>query len=158
VIRLFSDGSVNTQTNVGFGAYLIVPENATLEALETLHVKVKAFTQTSSTKLELQTLLWALDEVKNLADEIMIYTDSQNIIGLPSRRERFERNGYATKQKKVHEHAALYQTFYRVMDELKCSLVKVKGHKLSCDKDEIDRYFTLVDRASREALRKSSLS
>jgi len=158
VIRLFSDGSVNTQTHVGFGAYLIVPENATFEALDTLHVKVKAFTQTSSTKLELQTLLWALDEVKDLADEIVIYTDSQNIIGLPSRRERFERNEYATKQKKVHEHAALYQTFYRVMDELKCSLVKVKGHKLSCDKDEIDRYFTLVDRASREALRKSSLS
>ena len=157
MIRLFSDGSVNTQTHVGFGAYVIVPENTPLEALETLHVKLKTFTQTSSTKLELQTLLWALDEVKEFEDEIMIYTDSQNIISLPSRRERFERNGYATKQKKIHEHAALYQAFYRVMDAMKCSLVKVKGHKLTCDKDTIDRHFTLVDRASREALRKSGL-
>ncbi|ARU48514.1 ribonuclease HI [Sulfurospirillum diekertiae] len=152
-----SDGSVNTQTHVGFGAYLIVPENTPLEAFETLHVKVKKFTQTSSTKLELQTLLWALNEVKDFEEEIMIYTDSQNIITLPSRRERFERNGYATKQKKIHEHAALYQVFYRVMDEMKCSLMKVKGHKQAFDKDVIDRYFTLVDRASREALRKSSL-
>ncbi len=152
-----SDGSVNTQTHVGFGAYLIVPENTPLEAFETLHVKVKKFTQTSSTKLELQTLLWALNEVKDFEEEIMIYTDSQNIITLPSRRERFERNGYATKQKKIHEHAALYQAFYRVMDEMKCSLMKVKGHKQAFDKDVIDRYFTLVDRASREALRKSSL-
>ena len=157
MIRLFSDGSVNTQTHVGFGAYVIVPENASFEAFETLHVKVKVFHQTSSTKLELQTLLWALDEVKDCEDEIMVYTDSQNIITLPSRRERFERKEYATKQKKIHEHAALYQAFYRVMDAMKCSLVKVKGHKLSIDKDAMDHYFTLVDRASREALRKSGL-
>jgi len=157
VIRLFSDGSVNTQTHVGFGAYLIVPENTPLEAFETLHVKVKAFAKTSSTKLELQTLLWALEEVKSFEDEITLYTDSQNIISLPNRRERFERMDYRTKQKKIHEHAALYQAFYRVMDERKCSLVKVKGHKQTFDKDTIDRYFTLVDRASREALRKSGL-
>ena len=152
-----SDGSVNTQTHVGFGAYLIVPENTPLEAFETLHVKVKKFTQTSSTKLELQTLLWALEEVKDFEEEIMIYTDSQNIITLPSRRERFERNGYATKQKKLHEHAALYQAFYTVLDERNCSLVKVQGHKRAYEKDEVDHYFTLVDRASREALRKSGL-
>ncbi|ATB69403.1 putative nuclease [Sulfurospirillum diekertiae] len=157
MIRLFSDGSVNTQTHVGFGAYLLVPENAPLEAFETLHVKVKAFHQTSSTKLELQTVLWALDEVKSSEEEITLYTDSQNIIGLPNRRERFERMDYATNQKKRHEHATLYQAFYRMMDEMKCSLMKVKGHKHTCDKDAIDRYFTLVDRASREALRKSGL-
>ena len=152
MIRLFSDGSVNTQTHVGFGAYVIVPANA---PLETLHVKVKVFHQTSSTKLELQTVLWALDEVSDVEEEITLYTDSQNIITLPSRRERFERMHYATKQKKIHEHATLYQAFYTVMDERKCSLVKVKGHKLTCQKDEVDHYFTLVDRASREALRKS---
>ncbi len=157
MIRLFSDGSVNIQTHVGFGSYLLVPDDTASEALETLHVKSKAFHETSSTKLELQTLLWALEEVKELDEEIVIYTDSQNIISLPNRRERFERNGYETKKKKIHEHAALYQTFYRVMDEMKCFLMKVKGHKLSSDKDAIDRYFTLVDRASREALRKSSL-
>ena len=136
---------------------MLVPEDAILETFETLHVKVKEFAQTSSTKLELQTLLWALEEVKESADEIIIYTDSQNIITLPSRKERFERMGYATKQKKLHAHTALYQAFFRVMDEMKCSLVKVKGHKLTRDKDAIDRYFTLVDRASREALRKSGL-
>lgn len=157
MIRLFSDGSVNAKTHVGFGAYVIVPENATLEALESLHVNVKEFRQTSSTTLELQTLLWALDEVGESEEAIVIYTDSQNIITLPSRRERFERNNYATKHKNIHEHALLYQAFYKVMDKKKCFLVKVKGHKLTSQKDDADHYFTLVDRASREALRKSSL-
>jgi ribonuclease HI len=155
VIRLFCDGSVNVHTHVGFGAYLMVPENSTQD--EALHVKLKTFIETSSTKLELQTLLWAVEEVRGMSDEIVIYTDSQNIITLPSRKERFERRGYATNHKKIHEHAELYQAFYKVMDELKCTLVKVKGHKLECDKDAMDRYFTLVDRASREALRKSGL-
>ncbi|AOO65059.1 ribonuclease HI [Sulfurospirillum halorespirans] len=155
MIRLFCDGSVNAHTHVGVGAYLIVPENSTQD--EALHVKLKIFPETSSTKLELQTLLWAMEEVCGMSDELVIYTDSQNIITLPSRKERFERRGYETNHKKIHEHAELYQAFYRVMEEVNCSLVKVKGHKLECDKDAMDRYFTLVDRASREALRKSGL-
>jgi hypothetical protein len=34
-----------------------------------------------------------------------------------------------------------------------CDFIKVKGHKKMEDKDVVDRYFTLVDKASREALR-----
>ncbi|WP_041959595.1 ribonuclease HI [Sulfurospirillum arsenophilum] len=154
-ILLFTDGSVNTQSNVGCGAYVNVYEGALFDAAKLPPIHLKVFEHTSSTKLELQTLLWALEEVKTFGEQIVIYTDSQNIIGLPNRRERFEKNGYITKQKKLHEHALLYQAFYKMMDVLECSLVKVKGHKLSGDKDEIDRYFTLVDRASREGVRKS---
>lgn len=150
-LLLFTDGSVNAQTHIGYGAYVIVKKEDDLSPV----VKVKQFEDTSSTKLELQTLLWALEEVKGLGREIIIYTDSQNIIGLPKRRERFEKNGFITTKKTLIAHHLLYQVFYKMMDELECSLVKVKGHKLSSDKDEIDRLFTLVDRASREALRKS---
>ena len=153
---LFTDGSVNTQSKVGYGAYMNVNEDEPFDAAKLPSVHVKMFEQTSSTKLEIQTLLWALEEVKGFADEIVIYTDSQNIISLPNRKERFEHNGYITQQKKkLHEHTVLYKAFYGLMDALTCSLVKVKGHKLAVDKDNIDRYFTLVDRASREALRKS---
>lgn len=154
-ILLFTDGSVNTQSNVGYGAYVSVNEGEPLDADNPPPVHLKVFEQTSSTKLELQTLLWALEEVKGFGAHIIIHTDSQNIIGLPNRRERFEKNGYITKKRRLHEHALLYKAFYKMMDVLECSLVKVKGHKLSGDKDEIDRYFTLVDRASREGVRKS---
>jgi len=47
----------------------------------------------------------------------------------------------------------LYQDFYRMTDQLNCIFVKVRGHQVSNQKDEIDRLFTLVDRASRDALR-----
>ena len=43
--------------------------------------------------------------------------------------------------------------FYIVTDQLDIDFVKVKGHKVSNQKDDIDKLFTLVDRASRNAVR-----
>ena len=152
-MKLFTDGSVNPQLKVGYGAYLFVTdENTVLQS----SVKTKRFEQTSSTKLELQTLLWALSDILALGysnPKVMVYTDSQNIIGLPRRHERFEKNDYMTKANKRIANYTLYMEFYRVTACLECEFIKVKGHKKSYQKDEIDRIFTFVDRASRLALR-----
>ena len=82
-----------------------------------------------------------------------MYTDSQNIMGLPGRRERFEQNDYYSKKNRRLNNYEMYQEFYRMTDLLNCKLVKVSGHKVSNQKDNIDILFTLVDKASREALR-----
>ena len=97
-LHIFTDGSVHAQSKMGYGAYLAVSDLATpIESLKEL-VKVKRFEQTSSTKLELQTLLWALSETIALTDGgemvLAVYTDSQNIIGLPERRSHLEQNNY----------------------------------------------------------------
>ena len=66
-LMLLTDGSVNTQSNIGYGAYLAVSEHGlSLDFLRT-RVKVKRFEHTTSTKLELQTLLWALNDIQVLA-------------------------------------------------------------------------------------------
>lgn len=153
---LFIDGSVNPQLKIGYGAYLTVPEEElSLDSVKT-SVKVKKFEQTSSTKLELQTLLWALSDIQALGCRVMVYTDSQNIIGLPGRRDRFEQNDYRTKKNNRIKNYKLYQKFYKKVDQLDCEFVKVRGHKVSTQKDKMDRLFTLVDRASRNALRRDN--
>jgi ribonuclease HI len=154
---LFTDGSVNTQSKVGYGAYLAVSERGlSLDSLREC-VKVRRFEHTSSTKLELQTLLWALKDIQTLESKVTVYTDSQNIMGLPVRRERFEQNSYRSKKGRLLNNYELYQEFYRMTDQLKCRFVKVRGHQVSSQKDDIDRLFTLVDRASRNALRGDNL-
>ena len=151
---LFTDGSVNPQSNIGYGAFLVVPEKGlSLESLK-MSVKVRRFEHTSSTKLELQTLLWALSNVQELGCRVIVYTDSQNIIGLPGRRDRLEKNNYRSKKNRRIKNYKLYQNFYRITDQLDCEFVKVRGHKVSNQKDEMDKLFTLVDRASRNALRR----
>jgi ribonuclease HI len=152
-LLLLTDGSVNTQSKVGYGAYLVVPDlRLSLDSLRA-QVKIRRFKNTSSTKLELQTLLWALSDTQAVGSKLTVYTDSQNIIGLMGRRERLEQNNYSSKKNRRLNNYSLYQEFYRLTDQFNCDFVKVRGHKVSNQKDVIDNLFTLVDRASRNALR-----
>lgn len=147
-IKLFCDGSVNPQLKIGFGAYFIYDEKALNQ-----EIKIKKFDETSSTKLELEVLLWALKN-ENFSDKkIEIYTDCQNLLSLENRREKLQFNEYKANTGKIVKNHLLYKEFFYLRDKLNCQFIKVKGHKKSSQKDEIDELFNLVDKASRKALR-----
>ena len=151
---LFTDGSVHVQSGIGFGAFLLVENiNFTVEELRD-KVEVVRFEATSSTKLELQTLLHAFDLLPVNVKKLEVYTDSQNIISLFKRRRRLEENDFHSKEGRVLNNAELYRQFFGLIDQLHCEFIKVKGHKKTNQKDDIERIFTLVDRASRNALRR----
>ena len=153
-IKLFTDSSVNPQEKIGFGSFLLLNNDET-KAFEDLKkdIKLKRFENTSSTKLELQTLLWALDEIVDKNIIIEVYTDCQNIIGLENRREKLEKNHFYSTSGKLMNNHELYKNFYEKLDKLNLTFIKVKGHKKNSLKDEIDEIFNLVDKASRNALR-----
>ncbi len=152
---LFTDGSVNTQTKSGYGAALLVASNDHSQTLNELKDRIRfhKFTETSSTQIELQTLLWALAEVPESCSPLTIYTDSQNILGLAARRAGFEAQNYHSKSGRPRRNATLYQAFFQLIDLRDLKLVKVKGHKSVAQRDDVDRLFSLVDRAARKACR-----
>lgn len=150
-ILLFTDGSVNTQSKMGVGAYLAISDLSHDFRKMSGQVRIKQFENTSSSKLELQTFLWAIDEID--ASEITAYTDSQNIISLPSRRQRFENLNYHSKSGKQLKNHNLYRSFFELTDQVNLTLIKVTGHLPGSQKDKIDNIFKLVDRASRNAQR-----
>lgn len=151
-LLLFCDGSVNPQRKIGFGAYFIFDAKLTNQ-----NIKIQRFEKTSSTKLELEILICAFDNFKYTNEEIIIYTDCQNILSLIERREKLESNNYKTSTGKIVKNHELYKKFYKKIDRInknsKCIFKKVKGHKKSSQKDDIDKLFNLVDKASRKALR-----
>lgn len=150
-LLLFTDGSAHPASRIGYGAYLAISDlNADPEAVENA-VQVKRFENTSSSQLEIETLIWALRDTQPRS--VTLYTDSQTIIGLPDRRERLEKQEYRSKTGSLLNHAALYQEFFALTDPVVFTLVKVKGHRRAHQKSPVDRLFTLVDRASRQALR-----
>lgn len=157
-LMLFTDSSLDPQTRIGYGAYLALTEPGLALPELSAQVKLRRFVETSSTPLELQTLLWALSELPESAAKLSVYTDSQNIIGLPARRARLEQNDYRSAKHKRLGDYLLYQEFYRQSDRLAFELIKLQGHKLAAQKDDVDRLFTLVDRAARAALRAWSRS
>ncbi len=152
-LSLFTDGSVNTKTNVGWGAFLAV-FNTDLQ-VENLrqNVKLKRFEDTSSSKLEIQTLNWALSEILHFKGKVTVYTDSQTIVGLHGRRIRLEKNDYHSKSGRQINNHELYREFFKLTDQMNCEFNKIKGHKRAGIKDKLDRIFTLVDRTSRNAVR-----
>ena len=154
---LFTDGSVNNQTKIGVGGYLLfdgVPCK-TSSLAKTIHTK--KFNHTSSTKLELQTLLWALEQLteeKTCAPiSVTVYTDSQNIVGLPSRRSALEDKNYLTAKHKLLNNHELYKQFFHLADTHVLQLVKLKGHKPTIQRTLLDDIFNLVDQHVRHQLR-----
>jgi ribonuclease HI len=162
---LFTDVSVNPQRKLGIGSYLLVPvtflenephdiERGALSA----QVKMRRFTDTSSTKLEVQTVLWALedlrDELTGLAPgTLQIYTDSQCVTGLPRRRASLTGSNYIAKRSgQPLPHALLYREFYAAYDRLNFQLNKVTGHSPACTHDTVRRIFSYVDREVRKEL------
>lgn len=149
---LFTDGSVDTKSKFGYGAYLVVSDLAVSPEIAKSGINLKRFEETSSSKLELQTLLWALDELGQ-GKAVTAFTDSQNIISLPDRRARIEKDNYRSRDGKLLSNHELYRELFNVIDQVDCRFVKIKGHQKTSQKHDIEKLFTLVDRASRSALR-----
>ena len=153
-IKLFIDGSLNPQKKIGYGAYLLLKDEE--EKLENLKNKIvlKRFEDTSSTKLEVETFLWAIKDIDIKDLKIDIYTDCQNLIGLESRKEKLQKSQYLNSKGKLIKNHLLYKEFFILIEKYNLKFFKIKGHKKNSLKDDMDKIFNLVDKASREYLRK----
>jgi ribonuclease HI len=162
---LFTDVSLNPQRRLGIGAYLLIPtpfldiEPHDIERGEiSAQLRFKRFADTSSTKLEVQTVLWALENCRTEFDgaapeSLRIYTDSQCVAGLPGRRAALEGNAFlARRSGRPLTNALLYRAFYAAYDELGFELVKVAGHSRASTHDTVQRIFSYVDQEVRRSL------
>ncbi|MFW6271820.1 MAG: ribonuclease HI [Desulfosalsimonas sp.] len=152
-MMLFTDGSVNPQTGIGYGSFVAVEKID--ESLNDIanRIRTRRFDSTSSTRLELETLLWALNEIHPA--QVDAYTDSQNIKGLLKRRARIEKNNYCSKSGRPYNHGDLYKEFFKWTDCINFRVIKVSGHSPDITKSKTDKIFSLVDKASRNALKNS---
>ena len=162
---LFTDVSVNPQRKLGIGGYLLVPitfleiDPHDIEQRElSSRIKIKRFAETSSTKLELQTVLWALEDSREEltgADHgsLRLYTDSQCVAGLVKRRARLTDSDFVSKRSGLPlTNAPLYRDFYASYDRLGFGLIKIPGHSPVCTQNTALRIFSYVDREVRKAL------
>ncbi len=163
-LAIFTDVSLNSKIKIGFGACLVIPEAQLIlnqSDFISRKIKLKKFTTTSSTKLEIESLLWALEEVgKNnkeidLYNNLTIYTDSQCVVGLSNRRKKLESTDFKSGKKKQElNNAVLYRKFYNLSDKFKFELIKLKGHSIKSEKDILHKVFAYVDKAARKELKK----
>lgn len=158
---LFTDVSVDPQRRLGVGGYLLVPVAFLEVEADTIRQEgvaarlvTRRFSETSSTQLEVQTVLWALENLGAAFDgNLQIYTDSQCVAGLMARRAGLTTNNFVAKRSgQLLAHAALYQAYYSAHDRLDFQVIKVAGHSRASSQDGIARIFSYVDREVRKAL------
>ena len=160
VFALFTDVSLDPRSRLGVGGYLLVPvsllesEPLAIEQNDvSARLKVSRFAETSSTKLELQTVLWALEDAREeIGDSgrLRIYTDSQCVAGLLQRRAGLISSDFVAKRSgRPLANALLYRAFYEAYDRLGFQLHKVAGHSPAGSHDAVQRIFSFVDREVR---------
>lgn len=163
---IFTDGSADPGKKVGVGAFLILPYSTVTTSPGNLNkndliskVWVNRFNQTSSSRLEVETVIWTLQHIKELFTNIdgikfTLFTDSQTVTSLLSRRERLERNNYIAKGSgKELKNSDLYKIFYELHDELNIDIQKVRGHTRSKNLNSVQFIFAIVDQQVRKALK-----
>jgi len=162
---LFTDVSLNPQLKLGVGAYLVVPA-ALLEvsphSIEisqiTDQLVIQRFEGTSSTTLEVQTVLWSLEGYRSRLKgsklgKLQVYSDSQCVVNLLRKRPGLEAKGFVSKRTGHQlKNACLYRRFFEFYDELGFEIIKVAGHTCSCSHNTVNRIFSLVDKNVREIL------
>lgn len=170
-VTIFVDASYNPGRRLGVGGFLCIshcPDEALAhtDVLEGLYspdaVKTRIVEHTTNTRLELQTLLWALESLKSdngntspgKLGSITIYTDCRTAVDLLRRRKRLESVQYLSKRKgSTLVHADLYKSIFALYDELSPKLVWIKGHTPGKDRVGIQQIFSEVDRFVRNLLR-----
>ena len=127
-IRLFTDGSFNPPLKIGVGGFLIlkddIPEHEELKSM----IQLKRFEQTTSSRLEIQTLLWAIEQMESTKKEIVVYTDAQSLIGLADRRVSLEQKNYHSNKGKLLKNHHEYREFFKLTDQHNCTFIKMRGH------------------------------
>jgi ribonuclease HI len=166
-IALFTDVSLNPKLKLGVGAYLLVPApflELSPQSIERPEIAgrlmIRRFERTSSTSLEVQTVLWALEDYRNALkgpdpEKIQVYSDSQCIAGLLRRRPGLEADvlpGHGTNR--PLKNISLYRRFYEFYDAMGFEVIKVAGHSRSCSHNTIHRIFSMIDKEVRKALRR----
>ncbi|MEW6186259.1 MAG: RNase H family protein [Thermodesulfobacteriota bacterium] len=161
---LFTDGSLHPKLRSGVGGFLIVPLTSLRDDQEGLtksdvahRIVLRRFEDTSSTELEIRTVLWALEEYqkenKTASRDLRIFTDSQCLAGLLKRRPGLEDRGFISRRtNRPLKNASHYFRFFQLYDQLDFTIVKVAGHAPSNFQDRIHRVFSWVDREIRKAL------
>ena len=163
---LFIDVSLDPRHRRGVGASLLVPDSF-LEAqpgsITRAHLsgqlKMRRFENTSSTRIEVQTVIWALDGMQTTTPRhsrmlLRVYTDSQCVAGLPGRRSKLSSCGFMSqKTGQPLRNADLYRTFYEHLDRIGFTVFKIDGHRRALSRNSVQQVFACVDQEVRKALR-----
>ncbi len=153
-LKLFCDASVDPHSGIGIAACLLIEVSQTEQQDVFAKIQLKRFEQTNPARLELQTLIWALQTQLSPGMAVTVHSDSQTLCQLPVRRQRLIATNFCSRQGRPLNNADLYREFYQLAASYQLQFCKQKGHLPGAERTANDLIFRQVDKAARAALRK----
>lgn len=156
-VYIYSDASFSKNFGIaviGFAMFHTLDEHNTihLKDIETTLCEIK---ETNNIRAEIRGALAAL-EACPMGKEVILYTDCQTIVDLPSRRKKLEQKNFISESKgRELANADLYKEFFALYDLKRPEIIWVKGHS-SKRQTNIGKNFSHLDRLVRRKLREST--
>lgn len=148
LVEIYTDGSCHTQILIGAWASLIY--------LNEKKVKLSDVElNTTHNRMELTAVIKAInyiDELKIQVDEIKIYSDSQYVVNLITRKNKLKNNNFITKKGTLIQNFDLIKLLIHQIETHHLIFIKVKAHEKDGDKKnkEVD---AIVRRLVREKIK-----
>ena len=124
-IEVFTDGSYEPQIAYGAWAALIVYNGKEKMLSSTSE-------QSSQHKMELQAVIQSLEYIiEHYGNDIIVklYTDSEYVEKLLSRKEKLFKNNFITKKGNNIKHTADIKQFYQLEEKLNITITRVPSHQ-----------------------------
>lgn len=123
-IEIFTDGSFHPQTRIGAWVAILFIDNRKIVLSDTV-------TETTNNRMELTAVIKAIEFIrqKHQTDKpIHIISDSQYVIGLIGRQEKFIRLNFKTVNGKDIRNIDLVKHFLKLAHETNIYFTKIKAH------------------------------
>lgn len=143
---IYTDGSCHTQKQLGGWAAIIFYKGQKTIIKDMV-------SNTSHNRMELVAVIEAIRYVQSMnapPDHLNIYTDSQYVVGLPSRFSKLKKNHFMTAKGSPVRNHDLIGEFMQFYEKYTISCIKVKAHQKKTDKTNYNRE---VDKISRKLVR-----
>jgi len=146
-IRVYTDGSCHPQSGSGGWAAIVLADGEKIELTGT----------GSGTNHQRMELMAALEAIRHLQRnkfchrKILLYTDSQYLVGLSRRQERLVLREFSTRKNKPVRNTDLILPLLEYLDTLSLELIKVSAHEKASDSENFNR---TVDKTARKIVRR----
>jgi len=145
-IVAYTDGSCHTQLKTGAWASIILHDDE--------KIKLSGLSQnTTHNRMEIYACIESVEYIlKKKTDfkEILIYTDSQYVVGLIERKNKLKAAGFITKAGNPIQNHEMVLQFINLLEKYPIKLIKIKAHQ---KKTETENLNIEVDKMVRRLLR-----
>ena len=148
IINIFTDGSCNTEFKIGGWAAIIFFQD------QKIILKGREF-NTTHNRMELLGAIKALEYIENKSiyfDLVKINSDSQYLIKLIERKERFKKFNFLNKKGTPVQNIDLVSKIIDFIDNINIEFIKVIAHQKKNNEQNFNRE---VDMLSRNIVRQS---